>query len=444
MSSRSSAEEHGKWRDHSECKCSKSDKKAYNICLIEVSISNFFTRVLADLATLTLGDPLVHLAVQCEYRCSRCDQTEYYTFEFSKVGKEARCGAYDRAYTVESCKHEMSLKKLKQIWSDTWPNTTADDYDTLERNCLSNSIVVDNETKYFRLIQITISMKHIKRFFSLFIGVIYLIHINQSLGNTIKQETRLKRIRRIIRGHLAKPGQLPYQVSINNNGDHFCGGALIHEKWVLSAAHCLKYFTSIQNFYAVMGAIYLDQTDTKHVQISRIAAYFPFPRYDPWGDPSNGNVTRNDHDLVLLKLQTRARFSTRVRPIRLPNRTSNQISSEQMQQCIVSGFGTIKDSRQSHILKYLTVPIVEREQCARGHRPKRIKDFHICAGYWHGGSDACNGDSGGPLACYINDKPVLIGIVSWGVECARHGTYGVYTRVSRYIRWINQTIERNS
>jgi len=81
---------------------------------------------------------------------------------------------------------------------------------------------------------------------------------------------------------------------------------------------------------------------------------------------------------------------------------------------------------------------------ARGHRPRRIKDFHICAGYWHGGSDACNGDSGGPLACYLNEEPILIGIVSWGVECARHGTYGVYTRVSRYLRWINQTIERYS
>lgn len=83
-----------------------------------------------------------------------------------------------------------------------------------------------------------------------------------------------------------------------------------------------------------------------------------------------------------------------------------------------------------------------RTSSARGHRPKRIKDFHICAGYWHGGSDACNGDSGGPLACYSQSEPTLIGIVSWGVECARHGTYGVYTRVSRYLRWINRTIER--
>ncbi|CAF0870210.1 unnamed protein product [Adineta steineri] len=264
------------------------------------------------------------------------------------------------------------------------------------------------------------------------------------MANTIDNKVILKRFRRIIRGHLAKPEQFPYQVSINNNGDHFCGGALIHEKWVLSAAHCLKYFTSTQNFYAVMGAIYLDRADPKYVQVSRIIAYFPFPRYDPWGNPNNGNITRNDHDLILLKLQNRIQHTSRVQPIRLPNPIHDKLSSENMQQCIVSGFGTVKDTRQSHILKYLTVPIVEREQCARGHRPKRIKDFHICAGYWHGGSDACNGDSGGPLTCYSNEGPILIGIVSWGVECARHGTYGVYTRVSRYIRWINQTIERYS
>ncbi len=80
------------------------------------------------------------------------------------------------------------------------------------------------------------------------------------------------------------------------------------------------------------------------------------------GDPSNGNITRNDHDLVLLKLQNRAQFTTRVRPIRLPTPMNDRITPENMQQCIVSGFGTIKDARRSNILKYLTVPIVERNQ----------------------------------------------------------------------------------
>ena len=82
---------------------------------------------------------------------------------------------------------------------------------------LSNSIVVDDETKYLRLIQITISMEHIKRFFSLLVIVIYLMHINQSVGNAIQQEARLKRIRRIIRGHLAKPGQVMQKYFLATN-----------------------------------------------------------------------------------------------------------------------------------------------------------------------------------------------------------------------------------
>ncbi len=90
-----------------------------------------------------------------------------------------------------------------------------------------------------------------------------------------------------------------------------------------------------------------------------------FSNYIFRGDPNDGNVTRNDHDLVLLKLQNRAQFTNRVKPIRLPNLINDKINPENMPQCIVSGFGTIKDTRQSHILKYLTVPIVGRDQWYR-------------------------------------------------------------------------------
>lgn len=80
------------------------------------------------------------------------------------------------------------------------------------------------------------------------------------------------------------------------------------------------------------------------------------------GNPKDGNITRNDHDLVLLKLQTHAQLTDRVKPIRLPYSLTDNITPDNIKQCVVSGFGTIKDTRQSHILKYLTVPLVSREQ----------------------------------------------------------------------------------
>ena len=57
-------------------------------------------------------------------------------------------------------------------------------------------------------------------------------------------------------------------------------------------------------------------------------------------------------------------------------------------------------------------------------------------------SDSCQGDSGGPLICVENNTPILRGIVSFGKGCGRPGLPGIYTRVSTYIDWIDDTIER--
>merc|ERR1712136_670817 len=71
----------------------------------------------------------------------------------------------------------------------------------------------------------------------------------------------------------------------------------------------------------------------------------------------------------------------------------------------------------------------------------QVYDTNICAGYEAGGVDACQGDSGGPLVCYQQDDTnwVLHGITSWGDGCAKARKPGVYTRVSKYISWINKT-----
>ena len=86
----------------------------------------------------------------------------------------------------------------------------------------------------------------------------------------------------------------------------------------------------------------------------------------------------------------------------------------------------------NHELHELGVPIVDHTTCAKWYARIDVysvwESMHICAGYENGGEDACSGDSGGPLICVENEKPVLRGVVSWGVGCANRHQPGIYTR----------------
>uniref|UniRef100_A0A8C5SEG4 Peptidase S1 domain-containing protein n=1 Tax=Laticauda laticaudata TaxID=8630 RepID=A0A8C5SEG4_LATLA len=106
------------------------------------------------------------------------------------------------------------------------------------------------------------------------------------------------------------------------------------------------------------------------------------------------------------------------------------------------------DSTSSHLftrivnypdlLQCLNAPILSDEECNAAY-PGQITPNMVCVGYLEGGKDSCQGDSGGPVVC--NEK--LQGIVSWGIGCALPGYPGVYTKVCRYINWIDKTIAAN-
>ena len=109
---------------------------------------------------------------------------------------------------------------------------------------------------------------------------------------------------------------------------------------------------------------------------------------------------------------------------------------------MVTGWGLTSvgnGAQPSETLRKARIPIVSDEKCSRAYGNQMYPDVMLCAG--KSGVDACQGDSGGPLV--VQDDQhfgwSLIGVVSWGYECAREGYYGVYTEVSQYIPWIAQS-----
>jgi secreted trypsin-like serine protease len=234
----------------------------------------------------------------------------------------------------------------------------------------------------------------------------------------------------IVGGTDANISELPWQVSIaaaqapSNLTGHFCGGSLIKPNWVVTAAHCLDGETLPKQIKVVTGTDDLN-SGGKKLAVTKIIIH---PKY---------NADTNNNDIALVKLAGKAKMQ----PISLISKKVEESTLKPDALVTVSGWGYTKENGDvSPKLQEAEVPIVDRQKCnAPDAYDGSITDNMICAASPEGGVDSCQGDSGGPLVVKKTDgKFVLAGIVSWGEGCARAGKPGVYTRVSKYVSWVNQ------
>lgn len=121
---------------------------------------------------------------------------------------------------------------------------------------------------------------------------------------------------------------------------------------------------------------------------------------------------------------------------------------------LVSGFGlseVVGRRILTNTLKYVRLPVVEQDTCSASLTLQKtlkknvpvLTDNMFCAGFPEGGMDSCQGDSGGPFTLNDNGRFWAAGIVSWGIECGKEGTYGVYTKTTNYLDWINKIMQEN-
>ncbi|XP_063819881.1 trypsin-like isoform X1 [Pseudophryne corroboree] len=217
------------------------------------------------------------------------------------------------------------------------------------------------------------------------------------------------------------PCNVPYQVSLYS-GYHFCGGILINDQWVVSAAHCYK--SRIEVRIGEYNIKVLEGTE----QFLQSAKVIRHENYNPY---------LIDNDIMLIKLSAPSQLSDVVQPIALPAPCPPGASPPAQTLCLVSGWG-YTGVVNPDILQCVNVPIVSDEDCRKSY-PGEITDNMICLGYPEGGKDSCQGDSGGPVAC----NGELHGIVSWGYGCAQPNYPGVYTKLCNYVQWIEDVIANN-
>ncbi|XP_029926880.1 neurotrypsin [Myripristis murdjan] len=250
-----------------------------------------------------------------------------------------------------------------------------------------------------------------------------------------------RRRRRIIGGDKSLRGDWPWQVSLwlrsQSKGNHpLCGASLINSCWVLTAAHCFKRFGRDPTRYVLrLGDYHTEEQDDFERSLS----------------PKQIIIHRKYHsqgweyDIALLRLKGTegncVAFNPHTSAICLP--VPGNKWGKRPAACVITGWG-ITDSEYSRTLLQAWVPLLPSWKCKKRYG-ERFTSRMLCAGSLSERRrvDSCQGDSGGPLVCQEEGgRWVLTGIISWGHGCGDPSFPGVYTRVSRFLRWIDQVISK--
>ncbi|KMQ89713.1 mite allergen der f 3-like protein [Lasius niger] len=190
---------------------------------------------------------------------------------------------------------------------------------------------------------------------------------------------------RIVGGRHAKPGEIPYQVSLQTikTEHHFCGGVVLNQKYVLTAAHCV-FGKDVKLISAIVGTTDLRKPHAVHF-IESSYIHKGYNRDNSWLN-----------DIALLKHNG--------------NRTKE--------------------------LNVVSIKVADQAYCRYMYAKhlKNIFDTHICANEPTVERGSCKGDSGGPLT--VDGK--LVGLVSWSYRCSDMIYPSVYTRVPSYVNWIRK------
>uniref|UniRef100_A0A8C6TH08 Peptidase S1 domain-containing protein n=1 Tax=Neogobius melanostomus TaxID=47308 RepID=A0A8C6TH08_9GOBI len=223
-------------------------------------------------------------------------------------------------------------------------------------------------------------------------------------------------------GQPAPEGAWPWQVSIHRGGGHICGGSLINNLWVLSAAHCFQRDNTVY-----IGRQSQENANANEVRRTIVEVI----------NHESFNNSTLDNDIALLKMAFTVTFTNYIRPVCLAASGSTVHAGT---DSWTTGWGNIGSGSKRTNLMEVEVPVVGNRKCKCNYAEIiLITDNMICAGLEAGGK----GRLWGPMVSKQNSRWIQSGVVSFALRCALPNKPTVYARVSRYQSWINSKITEN-
>lgn len=235
----------------------------------------------------------------------------------------------------------------------------------------------------------------------------------------------LQKVAKITGGTSTDISDYPWQVYFEA-GDYTCGGSIISNQWILTAAHCTmddngKAIPASQ-MDVIVGANNPAGGDGKKYTVSEYIVHSAF------------NLSTLVNDIALLKLSTPISYTnaTPIRPVSRQDAADGATDPGVMSWVTGYGMTSVRPAVFPTSLQKVQLPIISTTQASTVWSD--IPSTDLMAGYKNGNKDACSGDSGGPLVVPVGSEYKVAGIVSWG--SSNCNTYGAYTRVSDFQQWI--------
>jgi len=235
----------------------------------------------------------------------------------------------------------------------------------------------------------------------------------------------------IVGGHdVTAPGKYPWQISLEKSGKHLCGGAIISDSWILTAAHCLvKYDPSA--FTVVVGQH--DRLGKKTGQ-PKIHAIAQIIQHEGWSNELM-NKDKEAKDIALIKLQKAIDLTSPYAAV-VPLAEEGS-DFEGNQDCVITGWGKLGFlQKMPDVLQEAQADVWNQEKCVFW-MGDMIQENHVCVGTQHK-TGSCQGDSGGPLVCKTGDHYTLAGVTSFGIATCPTSSPSAYSRVSFFRGWIKK------